>query len=85
MENVADPNLWSQYGPAGLFGLFALACIGLFLRYLTSQSKEWREHLKAERDQRKEVMTMANGSLLKLSDSIQQLDKTIDKLNGGKA
>jgi len=67
---------WTEFGLAGLFGVFALVLTSMFLKFLKTQQETFREHLDNEREAR-------NKNQDKLDASLKELNQTLAKMNGG--
>jgi hypothetical protein len=94
-----DPTIaatipWAEFGLAGLFGLFAIV-VGwrVFAFVDTTQEangerraverNEFLDHLRDEREQRREVAVENQSCIKEVSKSLNDLNVTIQKLNGG--
>jgi uncharacterized membrane protein len=93
MEQIATIP-WAEFGLAGLFGVFALAVGWRVFAFIDKtqeangklrgeERKEFLEHLKDEREQRREVATRNQNCIKEVSNSLNDLNITIAKLNGG--
>ena len=70
------PNLESLLIEAGIAGVFAVFAIMLFregAKILRSTNQMFIEFLKAEREQRMEIMTKAQENMVELTKAVQQL------------
>ncbi len=65
-----DPSSFTEFGLAGLFGVFALVLTTMFLKFI-------RDLLEAEREARTSYMKDLNENLI-------ELNRYIRKLNGAK-
>lgn len=92
MEQIATVP-WAEFGLTGLFGLFAIAVGWRVFTFIEKtqenngtmrkeERKEFLEHLKDERVQRREVATQNQSCIKEVSKSLNDLNVTIAKLNG---
>ena len=93
MDQIAG-IAWQEFGLAGLFGVFAIIVGWRVFAFIdktqttngemrNSERSEFMEHLKGEREQRKEIMLAAQDSMKDVGKSISDLNVTIQKMNGG--
>lgn len=72
---IAGP--WTQFGIAGLFGLFAVLLIRYFLNHLAHETELWQADRKASTE-------IWAAKMDKLSEAIARLDGTITGMGGKK-
>ena len=92
--DVVTGIAWQEFGLAGLFGVFALIVGWRVFAFIDktqttngemrkSERTEFLDHLRDEREQRKEIMIVAQGSMKEVGKSLSDLNVTIQKMNGG--
>jgi len=72
------PNLESlliEAGVAGVFAAFAILLFRIGAKSLRSTQQMFIDFLKAEREQRMEIMTKAQENLVELTKAVQQISR----------
>lgn len=81
---MPDLTPWAQFGLAGLFAVFALTLLAIFMRHVENVNAQWRSFLDKEREQRTEdkvssdkqrqdAMAYGMSSVQKMTDAILTL------------
>lgn len=68
---------WTEFGLAGLFGVFALVLTSMYMKFLKHQQELFADFMTAERAQREKTAE-------RLDRRLDALNQTLTKLNGGK-
>jgi len=69
-------------GVAGVFAVFTIILTRGFIKYLSEQSVLWREFLKAEANERINIMKDTNKKMVKLDETLEELCTLVKAVNG---
>lgn len=70
-------NLLINAGIAGVFAAFTIILIDRFMKFTADQTALWRDFLRSEAEQRKEIMSHAIGKLDHLDATMEELRKAV--------
>lgn len=68
---------WTEFGLAGLFGIFALVLTSMYMKFLKTQQELFADFMVAERKSREDTSE-------RLDRRLDTLNQTLTKMNGGK-
>src|SRR3972149_5249242 len=75
---------WAQFGLAGLFGVFALMLTKYFLAHLEKREDTFMRFLDGEREQRRQLMEQANGTMVEVARRLDALTNAIRSVQNAK-
>lgn len=75
-------SLLINAGVAGVFAVFTIILIRVFMKYLSEQSILWRVFLKAESEERTKIMKDTNKKMAKLDETLEELCTLVKDING---